>query len=161
MTIFIKPNSTHHNTYYILALFDETLPRLDRVVFTEDEADIITFIDECNPADDDRIMFDGTYHAQTGIDLRRATERNVFIYRDRAVTNPDDPQSRKAANQIAAQASWIAKNMQYNVAMQKDKHFKRFLQLERDYSKNRSTANPTAAELMAAAARYFRTRATF
>ena len=156
MTIFIKPTTAHHATYYILAKFDEHIPILERVVFANDESEIIPFINEFNPRDDDRIMFDGTTYVQTGIDLRRATDRDIFIYRDRSDGNTNHKLCVSVSNEIAAQSRWIAANMQYSITMKNDPHFQRFIQLMTDYSPTNPNCDSTAAELMAAAARYFR-----
>jgi hypothetical protein len=156
MTIFIKPNTTASATYYILAKFDERIPILERVVFAADESEIIPFIDRCNPTDEDRIMFDGTVYAQTGVDLRQATDYDIFIYRSMSDGNVNSRTGQSAANQIAAQARWIAANMQYSITMQHDIHFQRFIQLMKDYNPNNPNCDTSAAELMAAAARYIR-----
>ena len=155
MTIFIKPTTANHATYYILAKFDERLPILERVLFADDETEIIPFLRECNPQGDDRIMFDGTTYAQTGIDLRKATGYDIFIYSDN-VSGTNQKLNRNTANEIAAQARWIAANMQYSITMKNDPHFKRFIQLMKDYKPTNPNCDSTAAELMAAAARYFR-----
>ena len=171
MTIFIKPKTAYKKkdsiieriffgnnseTYYILTLFDETIPRLERVVFETDEPKIIDFIDECKLADDDRIFFDATVHFQTGKELREATDHHVRLYGDATQTNPNEKQSKASEMKIAAQASWIANNMQYSKKMQNDPHFHRFMQLVSEYDPTNPRCDPSAAELMAAAARYIR-----
>jgi hypothetical protein len=157
MTIFIKPNATNFDTYYILAKFDETVPKLERVVFATEETEIVNFLDECNPTEDDRILFDGTIYGQTGIDLKMTTE--IYIYRDRNATNANETLSKSSANTIAAQARWVAKNMHYSTEMKNDRDFQRFIRLIQDYKPTNPNCDSSAAELMAAAARYFRRRA--
>ena len=156
MTIFIKPNTTHHNTYYVLAQFDEEVPMLKRVVFAKDESEIIDFLNLCNPKDDDRILFDGTVYAQTGIDLRKATEHNIFLYRNRNASNVNDSLSKITANYIASQARWIKSNMRYSKEMKDDADFNRFLQLMKDYKPANPNCDTAAAEMMADAARFIR-----
>jgi len=159
MTIFIKPNATNTDTYFILAMFDETRPRLERIVFASTEIQIIEFLDDCNPSDDDRIYFDGSVYGQTGVDLRRATERHIYIYKDKHATQGDAKQSLSSQNEIIAQSRWIAQNMQYHKSLKGNADFSRFLQLIKDYRPTNPNCDPTAAELMAAAARIFRKQA--
>ena len=159
MIIFIKPTTTPNTTYYIAALFDPKMPMLKRVAFLTTETEIIDFINQANInewTDDYRIMFDGTYHAYTGMELRRMTEHKIFIYRESTSGNLNDPLTRTTANAIAAQAQWIKNNMHFNKEMQTDPDYLRFLQLLQDYNPANTTADTSASELMAAAARYLR-----
>ena len=156
MTIFIKPNTTHHNIYYVLAQFDEEVPMLKRVVFANDEQEIIDFLNSCNPLDDDRIMFDATIYAQTGIDLREMIECPIFLYKNKGTANINDPLSKATANYITSQARWVTENMHYSIDMKDDADYNRFIQLMKDYKPTNPNCDSNAAELMADAARYIR-----
>jgi len=156
MTIFIKPNTTNSETYYIIAEFDESIPILNSVMFAYDESEIIPFLNQCNPQGDDRIMFDATFYAQTGLELRKAIEHDIFLYRNTATSNIDERLKKTTANMIASQAKWITTNMHYSIKMKDNVDFQRFLQLIKDYKPTNPNCDSTAAELMSDAARYFR-----
>jgi len=151
MTIFIKPNTTNTNTYYIIAVFNEAIPCLENVKFAYDEGEIADFLQHVPFGDDDRIMFDASVYTQTGFEIRDAVDKDIFLYK-----NNGDPASNQAVKAITVQAKWIADNMTYSIAMKDNPDFQRFLQLIQDYRPNNPNFDSTAAELMADAAKYFR-----
>ena len=145
MILFIKP--TNYNN--ILALFNEMMPRLERILFTDKESDIYNFITECKLSDDDKIFYDGTIFTQKGIELRNKLQQyNCCIYKGKTAA--------AIRNLIAAQAEWIAQNMQYSINMKQCRHATRFMSLLEDYNPTNPNSDTTAAELMATAAKYIR-----
>ena len=148
ITIFIKPTA---NKFCIAAFSNQQIIKLIRIIFVETETECIEFLKQYGEAD---ILFDGSIYAQTGISIREKTDLPVRIFKAKK-------KNGNIHDRIAAQQEWIAKNMEYNAEMKENADYSRFFGLLSDYNPANTNCDPTAADLMADAARYFRRRKDF
>jgi len=155
MTIFIKPNITPHEHYYIVAAFNERITLLHSVIYTSDLREALQFIKALYVCDDDKILFDGSVCPHTGVELANNADYDIFIY-GRRRKGYSEEMDKGAINEIAAQAAWVKENMQYNEDMQSNNHYRRFMNELYDYYAADVKGNVAVAELMTAAARYLR-----
>ena len=144
MTIFIKPAPER----FYVAVFSAqgSSVKLMRVAIVYDETACIDLLSQYSDTDIDNILFDGTIYTQTGASIREKTGLPIRISKEKG----------KASDRIAAQKEWLYQ-IKYNKEMKDDADYSKFIELLSDYNDtNNPNPDPTAADLMAHAARHFR-----